>query len=51
MSQRITPLDPDSPKGREVAARASEALAAVMFSIRQRKAAALADAEQHREAS
>lgn len=51
MSQRVTPLDPDSPKGREVAERGSRVLAEVLFLIQQRKAAERAAAEQHREAS
>lgn len=40
----ITPLDPDSPKGRETVARLTEVFARVRLAIAERKAAA--DAEQ-----
>lgn len=36
----VTPLDPESPKGKEVAARLSQVLAEIRVRIDERKAAA-----------
>lgn len=40
MPARVTPLDPDSDKGREVADRLSDTLARIRVAIAGRKAAA-----------
>lgn len=39
MTAAVEPLDPDSPKGRDVAARLTHTLALIALEIRSRKAA------------
>lgn len=49
--QRTVPLDPDSPKGREVAARLTHTLAVIQLEIAARKRAAAREAGADRRAA
>lgn len=46
MSVVVTPLDPDSPKGREVSERMSQILAEISLAIAKREAAAAREAAE-----